>query len=98
MKSRGVEVRCTPTQCIIKAPRGRLFRVRAREVQVSLRAVIKNDEPWAEPTKSLVQDLDEIGVRLEGNRPRAPLELLVDDRTRANFLASMEQHLETLTG
>lgn len=98
MKSRGVGMGCTPTQCTIGAPHGPLFRLRPREVQVSLSAVIKKDEAWDEPTKKVVQDLDEIGVRLGGNRPRAPLELLADDRTRAEFLALMERHLETLTG
>ena len=101
MKSRGVRVRCPPTQTqgIIEVPgTGRLFRVRPREVQVALSAVVRKGEPWDERTEQLVQDLDEIGVRLEGRRPRAPLELLADDRTRAKFLALMERHLETLTG
>jgi hypothetical protein len=98
MKSRGVRVHPTSTQCAIKAPRGPLFRVRSSEVQVSLSAVTKKDEPWDQPTKQLVQDLDEIGVRLgKGNRPRAPLELLAHDPTPAEFLALMERHLETLT-
>jgi hypothetical protein len=93
-----VEVGCTPTQCTIGVPQGPLFRMRPREVQVSLSAVIKKGEPWDEPTKTLVQDLEKIGVKLAGNRPRAPLELLADDRTREEFLALMERHLETLTG
>lgn len=98
MKARGVELEYTPTQCIVKAPRGRLFRVRPREVQVALSAVIKEGEPWDEPTEQLVQELDEIGVRLKGNRPRAPLELLADEPMRARFLVLMERHLGTLTG
>ena len=98
MKSRGVGVRCTPTQCIVEVPQGALFRVRRREVQVALSAVISNAEPWNEPTKKLVQDLDEIGVRLEANRPRVPLEVLAHDRTRAEFLVLMERHLGVLTG
>ena len=63
---------------------------------MALSAVITKDEPWNSGPEQLVQDLDEIGVRLEDNRPRAPLELLADDRTRAEFLALMERHLETL--
>lgn len=99
MKSRGVKVHTTATQCAIEAPRGPLFRVRSSEVQVSLSAVTKKDEPWDQPTKQLVEELDEIGVRLgKGDRPRAPLEVLDDDRTRAEFLALMKGHLETLTG
>lgn len=98
MEGRGVEVRCTPTQCAVQAPRGPLFRVRPEEVQVALSAVIRKNEPWNEATKTLVQGLDKIGVRLEDNRPRAPLEVLADDRARADFLALMAQHLATLTG
>jgi hypothetical protein len=45
-----------------------------------------------------VQDLDEIDVRLEGNRPRAPLESLADASEREKFLALMEQVSETVTG
>ena len=100
MESRGVKVQPpTETQCVIKAPRGRLFKVKHREVQVSLSAVTKKDEPWGEPTKQLVQDLDEIGVRLrKRHRPTAPLEVLDDERTLAEFLDLMERHLETVTG
>jgi len=100
MESRGVKVQPpTETQCIINAPRGRLFKVKHREVQVSLSAVTKKDEPWDEPTKQLVQDLDEIGVRPgKRNRPTAPLEVLDDEGTRAEFLSLMQRHLETLTG
>ena len=84
---------------VIKAPRGRLFKVKHREVQVSLRAITKKDEPWDEPTRQLVQDLDEIGVRLgKRNRPRAALEILDDERTLAEFLDLMERHLEAVTG
>ncbi len=43
-----------------------------------------------------MQDLDEIDVRLDGNRPRAPLESLADESKREKFLALMEQVSETL--
>jgi hypothetical protein len=103
MKSRGVEVRVNPAgeEAIIAVPRvGRPFKVMLpHDVRVSLGAVVKKGEPWDERTKQLVQGLDEIGVRLgEDDRPRAPLELLADDGTRATFKALMKQHLENLTG
>jgi hypothetical protein len=47
-----------------------------------------------------VQDLAEIGVRLEPKRtwPKTPLEPLADDARRQEFLTLMEQRvLETLT-
>jgi hypothetical protein len=34
---------------------------------VALSAVVRKDEPWDESTTQLVQDLDEIGVRLKGS-------------------------------
>lgn len=97
MKPFEVEVRPTPTQCIVEVPRGPLFRVRPREVQVALSPMIRKDEPWDDQVRELVQDLDEIGVRLEGNRPRAPLELLAHDSTRMAFLALMERYLDILS-
>jgi hypothetical protein len=100
MKPRGVSVRYSPKGGVgaIRAPRGGLFKLKRREVQVSLSGVITSGEPWDERTKQLVQDLDDIGVRLERNRPRAPLELLADESRRKEFLALMERHLGTLTG
>jgi hypothetical protein len=99
MKSRGVEVRCTPRQCNIEAPGGPLFRLRPGEVQVALSAVVRRGEPWDERTKQLVQDLDKIGVRLGKNdRPRARLESLADEEDLGEFCALMERHLGTLTG
>jgi hypothetical protein len=65
---------------------------------VALGAVVTKGEPWDERTRQLVQDLDEIGVGLEGNRPRAPLELLANDDKRAEFRVLMERHLGTLAG
>ena len=98
-ETREVEVNTTATQCTVKAPRGPLFRVRLNEVQVALSAVTEKDEPWDQPTKQLVEKLDQIGVRLgKGDRPIAPLEVLDDDRARAKFLVLMEGHLEALTG
>jgi hypothetical protein len=100
MKSRGVELTFTKAGMgVIKAPGGgNLFKLRPHEVQVSLSAVVTAGEPWSESTEQLVDNLDKIGVRLEGTRPRAPLEALRDHRTRGEFLALMEQHLESLGG
>lgn len=96
MKSRGIEVQCTSTQCVVKTPGGPLFRIRPQEVQVALSAAIARRGPSDERITALVQQLDEIGVRLKNKRPRAPLELLADDRVGARFLALMEQHFEVL--
>jgi hypothetical protein len=83
---------------IVRAPRGNLFRLRPREVRVSLSSVIGPGEAWDGRTEQLVQDLDDIGVVLVSKRPRAPLELLADEGRRKEFLALMERHLGTLTG
>ena len=105
MKSRGVTVNPTKTHGTIKVDAGPLFRVKlSGEVRVSLSGVVTKDEPWNESTTQLVQELEEIGFRLEGKgsrwrrRPEAPLALLADDRTQAKFRALMERHLGTLAG
>lgn len=94
-KSREVEVRITPIRGIVRMPAGQLFRMKPPgKVKVSLSDVNSK----AEPTRQLVQELGEIGFRVESEDPEAPLELLADDPTRARFLELMERHLETLTG
>ena len=99
MKPREVRVRYPKAgEAAIRAPRGGLFKLNPREVQVSLSGVTTSGEPWDERTNQLVQDLDNIGLRLERKRPRAPLELLAEESRRKQFLALMERHLGTLTG
>jgi hypothetical protein len=98
-ETRGVSVKYSPKGvAAVRAPRGGLFKLKPQEVQVSLSGVIASGEPWDERTTQLVRGLDDIGVSLEGTRPRAPLELLADESRRAQFLTLMERHLETLTG
>jgi hypothetical protein len=67
-----------------------------REVRVSLGT---KGRPWNESTVQLVRELDEIGLRLDGDpprgRPRSSLEVLADDTTRVDFLELMEGRLET---
>lgn len=48
--------------------------------------------------KRFEQDLDEFGLKFEGNRRRAPLELFADESKRGKFFALMEHASETLTG
>ena len=51
-------------------PAGPLFRIKPPgKVQVSLSAVVGTGEPPDEPTKQLVQELDEIGVQAREGRP-----------------------------
>jgi hypothetical protein len=68
---------------VIETPGGRLFRIsHDGEVRVSSRSLTPHGESWnGERIKRFVQDLDEIGVRLEDNRPKAPLEAFL---TKAN--------------
>jgi hypothetical protein len=96
--SRGVEVRPTPSQCVIEVSGKPIFRLRADEVQVALSAVVAKGQPWAPSTSELVKRLEGLGFRLRGNRPRAPLELLADDEARAEFLTLMEGHLAAVIG
>ena len=98
-ETRGVSVKYSPKGvAAVRAPRGGLFKLKPQEVQVSLSGVIASGEPWDERTTQLVRGLDDIGVSLEGTRPRAPLELLAEEGTRKEFLALMERHLGTLAG
>ncbi len=85
---------------VIETPGGRLFRIaHDGEIRVSSRTLIADGDSWDdERIKTFVKDLDEIGFRLQGNRPRAPLECLADEGKREQFLALMEQVPETLTG
>ena len=95
MKSRGVTVQPpTQTQATIKVDAGPLFRVKlSGKIRVALSAVVTKGEPWNESTTQLVQELEEIGFRLEGSgsrwrrRPEAPLEDLADDGKREKFLS-----------
>ena len=112
MKSRGVEVRCpTRKQCFIEvadadagtdAKRDGLFRVRPGEVRVSLSALRSH---WDETRiREFVQDLTRIDMRFQidtkfkAKRPEAPLESLVEESKREEFLKLMERALNTLTG
>ena len=95
---RGVEVRPTPTQCVIEVSGKPLFRLRPQELQVALSAVVTKDQPWDERTVKLVEDLGELGLELQQGKPRAPLELLANDDVRETFLALMEGHLAAVAG
>ncbi len=66
MRSRGVRVRPHRNTRHHQGASGSAVQGQAREVQVSLSAIVGRGEPWDERTEQLVQDLDEIGVRLEG--------------------------------
>lgn len=99
-ESKRLDVRYTQSAAIIETLGGRLFRISYEgEVRVSRHTLTPHGESWdSGRIKRFVQDLDEIGVKLEGNRPRAPLESLADEGKREKFLALMEQASETLTG
>lgn len=112
-KSRGVEVRCpTKKQCFIEvadadggtdAKREGLFKVRPAEVRVSLGPLRRRH--WGEERISgFVQALTKIDARFQidpkfkARRPEAPLESLVEESKRKEFLKLMERVLSTLTG
>jgi hypothetical protein len=99
-EARRLGVRYTQSAAIIETLGGRLFRISYEgEVRVSSHTLTPRGESWdGGRIKRFVQDLDEIGLKSEGNRPRAPLESLADERKREKFLALMEQASETLTG
>jgi hypothetical protein len=89
----------TEKEAVLKTSGDTLFRIRHRQVRVSGSTLKPRGESWDdERIERFVQDLDEIGVRIERKRPRAPLDSLADDDKRARFLALMEQVPETLTG
>lgn len=76
----------------------RLFRISYEgEVRVSHHTLTLHGESWDGGRIKFEQDLDEIGLKFEGNRWRAPLELLADESKREKFLALMEQASEALT-
>jgi len=95
-----LDVRYTQSAAIIETLGGRLFRISYEgEVRVSSHTLTPRGDSWdGGRIKRFVQDLDEIGLKSEGNRPRAPLESFADERKREKFLALMEQASETLTG
>jgi len=92
-EARQLGVRYTQNAAIIETPGRRLFRVLySGEVRVSGHTITPHGESWdGERIKRFVQELDEIEVRLDGNRPQAPLESLADESKREKFLALMEQ-------
>lgn len=59
-------------------------------------------EPWDDKRiEQLVQELADIGVKLDSDErrwPKAPLESLADEGRRRQFLALMERTLDTLPG
>jgi len=99
-ESKQLDIRYTESAAIIATPGGRLFRISYEgEVRVSRHTLTPRGESWdGGRINRFVQDLDKIGVRLEGKWPRAPLESLADERERDEFLALMEQASENLTG
>jgi hypothetical protein len=86
------------TDAIVEVSGSTLFRIRRqREVRVSIEALAAHGEPWNEArVGQLVQELDQIGLKQERDRPRAPLEALVDEARRQQFLALMERVVGTL--
>lgn len=86
------------TDAIVEVSGSTLFRIRRqREVRVSYEALTAHGEPWNEARiGQLVQELDQIGLRRERDRPRAPLEALADEDRRHKFLALMERVIGAL--
>jgi hypothetical protein len=92
-------VRYTPTGGVIETHSGsRVFRIAEhREIRVSRRVLAAHRlavEPKAH--QQLLQDLDKIGVRFDGERSKAPLQSLAEESKGEEFLALMERLLGTL--
>ena len=101
-----LNVRYTYTRCRIETGVGPLLRLAStlwpEKIHVHLRTLADHGAPGDdEHVEQLVQELADIGVKLDSAEPRsrnlAPLEPLADDNTRQQFLALMDRVLDSLT-